>query len=288
MIAWYYFVFAAAVFYSIETLVEKRTLSVDHASAYISSFCLIAALISLLLVPFANFHISIYAIALILIAASINVLVYLLTARVYKHGNVSVASPVLSFLPQVFVLILAFVFLGEKLGVVQYASIAVMLIAVYLIMFRSGSRHKRPFERNIYIYFLLGTAMLAAVFNILLKYLLTTVTPVTYLILLQCFMAIEMMAYMQLHYGGVREVVKNTRKFIVPIVFAAACTTAYRFFFYTAVSGTFIALASPLLNTFTAILVVLAGAIIFKEGNVKKKLLLSLVMIAAVYALVFL
>jgi drug/metabolite transporter (DMT)-like permease len=287
MIAWYYLVIVAAVFYTIATLIEKGTLAVEHASAYSASACLIAALFSLLLLPYANFNIGIYAFVLILVAASVNVAVYLLTARVYKHSNVTVSSPVLSSLPQLFVVVLAFFFLGEQLDLVKYVSIAVMLIAVYFMMFRTSSKHKRPFERNIYIYFLLGTAILAAVFNILLKFVLTNVSPVTYLILLQCFMAIEMMAYMQLHYGGVKEVMRNTRKFSVPIVAAAAFTTAYRFFYYSAVSNTFVALASPLLNTFTAILVVLMGALIFKEGNMKKKLLLSGIMMVAVYFLVF-
>jgi drug/metabolite transporter (DMT)-like permease len=288
MIAWYYMVFVAAVFYSIATLIEKNTLAVEHASAYIASFCLMTAFFSLLLLPYANFNIGLYAIGLIFVAATVNVAIYLLTARVYKHSNITVSSPVLSSLPQVFVVIFALVFLGEQLGPIKYISIAVMLVAVYFMMFRTSPKHKRPFERNVYIYFLLGTAMLVAVFNILLKYVLTSVNSVTYLILLQCFMAVEMVVYMQLHYGGVGEIVRNTRKFSVPIVAAAAFTTAYRFFYYSAVSGTFIALASPLLNTFTAILVVLAGAVIFKEGNMKKKLFLSIVMMLAVYVLVFL
>jgi drug/metabolite transporter (DMT)-like permease len=288
MISWYYLVFVAAVFYAIATLIEKGTLAVEHASAYTASFCMIAAFFSLLLLPYANFSISPYAIGLIFIAATVNVAIYLLTARVYKHSNVTVSSPVLSSLPQVFVVMLALVFLGEQLDPIKYVAIAVMLIAVYLMMFRTSPKHKRPFERNLYVYFLLGTAGLVAVFNILLKYVLVTVNPVTYLILLQCIMAIEMMVYMQLHYGGVKEVARNTRRFILPIVATAAFTTAYRLFYYSAVSSTFIALASPLLNTFTAVLVVLMGTIIFKEGSIKKKILLSCVMIAAVYFLVFL
>ena len=288
MIAWYYLVFVAAVFYSIATLIEKGTLAVEHASAYSASFCLIAAFFSLLLLPYANFDIDIYDIGLILLAASVNVAIYLLTARVYKHSNISVSSPVLSSLPQFFVVILALIFLGEQLSPVKYVSIAVMLVAVYFMMFRTSPKHKRPFEKNVYIYFLLGTALLAAVFSILLKYTLTTVNPITYLILLQCFMAIEMVAYMQVHYGGIREIAKNTRKFSVPIVAAAAFTTAYRLFYYSAVLSTFIALASPLLNTFTAVLVVLLGVVIFQEGSMKKKLLLSGVMIVAAFCLVFL
>lgn len=286
MIAWYYLVFIAAVLYAISTLIEKSTLAVEHASAYCASFCMIAAFFSLLLLPFANFNISVYAIGLIFIAASVNVVIYLLTARVYKHSNVTVSSPVLSSVPQFFVVIFALVFLGEQLDPIKYISIAVMLIAVYFMMFKTSPKRKSPFERNIYIYFLLGTAMLTAIFNILLKYVLVSVSSVTYLILLQCIMAIEMMIYMQLHYGGVKEVVKNTRKFSLPIVAAAAFTTAYRLFYYSAVSSTFIALASPLLNTFTAILIVLVGVIVFKEGSMKKKLLLSAIMLIAVFFLV--
>ena len=288
MIAWFYFVFVGAVFYSISTLIEKSTLAVEHASAYTSSFCLIAALFSLLLLPLAgSFNVSIYAMGLIFLVASITTVIYLLTARVYKHSNVTVSSPILSTLPQVFVVILALIFLGEQLSPIKYMSIAVMLVAIYFMMFRTGSKHKSPFEKSIYIYFLLGTTALTAISTILLKYVLTTVDPIMYLILLQCFMAIEMMTYMQIRYGGVKEIAKNTRRFILPIVATSAFTVAYRLFYYRAVSNSFIALASPLLSAFTAILVILIGVMTFKEGNLKKKLFLSGIMIVAVYFLVF-
>lgn len=287
MIPWYYLVFVASVFYTIATLIEKGTLAVEHASAYSASFCLVAALLSLLLLPYANFNISPYAIGLIFLVATVTAIIYVLVARVYKHSNVTVSSPVLSTLPQLFVVVLALIFLGEQLSPIKYVSIAIMLVAIYFLMFKTGSEKKSPFEKEVYIYFLLGSAVLTAVSGILLKYVLIGVSPVTFLILLQCFMAIEMIAYMHLRYGGVKEIAKNTRKFIIPIIAAAAFTTAYRLFYYSAVSSVFIALASPLLSAFTAIMVVLIGVIMFKEGDMKRKLLLSAVMIVAVYFLVF-
>jgi drug/metabolite transporter (DMT)-like permease len=287
MIPWYYLVFIASVFYTLATLIEKGTLAVEHASAYSASFCLVAALFSLLLLPYANFNISLYSVMLILLVATISAVIYVLIARVYKHSNVTVSSPVLSTLPQLFVVVLALIFLGEQLSPIKYVSIAVMLVAIYFLMFKTGAKHKRPFEKDVYVYFLVGSAVLTAVSGILLKYVLTDVSPITYLILLQCFMAIEMMAYMHLRYGGVKEIAKNTRKFIAPIIAAAAFTTAYRLFYYYAVSSAFIALASPLLSAFTAIMVVLIGVVIFKEGDMKRKLLLSAIMIVAVYFLVF-
>lgn len=286
MIVWYYLIFVAAVFTTISTLIEKGTLAREHASAYIASFCLVGALFSLLLLPYATWNISLYAIGLIFVTALLNSVVNLLAARVYKHSNITVSSPVLSSLPQFFVVILALIFLGEQLRPIQYISIAVMLIAVYLIMFKSSPKHKYPFERSIYVYFLLGTAVISAVTTILLKYVITTVNPITFLILLQVFMAIDMMVYMQFHYGGVKEIARNTRKFSIPIVATAAFTTAYRYFYYTAIVSTSIALASPLLNTFAVLMTVLMGVIIFKEGNLKKKLLLSAIMIIAVFFLV--
>ncbi len=287
MIAWYYLVLIGAVFYTIAILIEKGALAVEYASAYSSSVCLVAALISLLLLPFADFSMSLYYLALIFIYATFNAIVYLLTARVYKHSSITVSSPVLSSLPQFFVVILAFEFLGEQLSPLKYISIGVLLVAIYLIMFKSDRKHKHPFERRVYIYFLLVTTALSAVGAILLKYALYGVSPITYLILMQAVMSVEMLVYMHFHYGGLRETVRNTRRFALPIFATAIFTVVYRLFYYFAVSGTFISLASPLLTALTVVLTVLAGALIFKEDDLKRRLLLSLVMIVAILFLVF-
>ncbi|MGC8537692.1 MAG: EamA family transporter [Candidatus Micrarchaeia archaeon] len=286
MIEWYYLVLVSAALMGFSSVLEKYMLKDEHASAYSASFSIIIALMALVFVPFANFNISLYAVALVFLISVISTISYILTARVYKHGDISVSSPILSSLPQLFVVVFAFMFLSERLSFVQYMSIAVMIVAAYLLLFKANSKRRSAFEGRKYIYELAIVVVLMAIGGVLLKYLLFYITPYTYIVLVEAFMALNMAVYMQLHYGGVKEIAHNMRKYRKPLLVIAIITMAYRITYYVAVSTAYVSLASPLRNTLTVVIAVLGGGLLFKEGNIVRKLALAAVMLAAVYFLI--
>ncbi len=286
MIEWYYLVLISAALMGFSSVLEKYMLKDEHASAYSASFSIIIALMALVFVPFADFNISPYAVALVFLISVVSTISYILTARVYKHGNISVSSPILSSLPQLLIVVFAFMFLSERLSFVQYMSIAVMIIAAYLLLFKANSRKKAAFEGKKYVYELVVVIALMAIGGVLLKYLLFYMNPYTYMVLVEAFMALDMIVYMQLHYGGVKEIAHNMRKYRKPLLAIAVITMAYRITYYVAVSTTYVSLASPLRNTLSVVITVLLGGMLFKEGNIARKLALAAVMLAAVYFLI--
>ena len=286
MIEWYYLVLISAALMGFSSVLEKYMLKDEHASAYSASFSIIIALMALVFVPFADFNISPYAVALVFLISVVSTISYILTARVYKHGNISVSSPILSSLPQLLIVVFAFMFLSERLSFVQYISIAVMIIAAYLLLFKANSRKKAAFEGKKYVYELVVVIALMAIGGVLLKYLLFYMNPYTYMVLVEAFMALDMTVYMQLHYGGVKEIAHNMRKYRKPLLAIAVITMAYRITYYVAVSTTYVSLASPLRNTLSVVITVLLGGMLFKEGNIARKLALAAVMLAAVYFLI--
>lgn len=286
MIEWYYLVLISAALMGFSSVLEKYMLKDEHASAYSASFSIIIALMALVFVPFADFNISPYAVALVFLISVVSTISYILTARVYKHGNISVSSPILSSLPQLLIVVFAFMFLSERLSFVQYMSIAVMIIAAYLLLFKANSRKKAAFEGKKYVYELVVVIALMAIGGVLLKYLLFYMNPYTYMVLVEAFMALDMTVYMQLHYGGVKEIAHNMRKYRKPLLAIAVITMAYRITYYVAVSTTYVSLASPLRNTLSVVITVLLGGMLFKEGNIARKLALAAVMLAAVYFLI--
>ena len=286
MIEWYYLVLISAALMGFSSVLEKYMLKDEHASAYSASFSIIIALMALVFVPFADFNISLYAVALVFLISVVSTVSYILTARVYKHGNISVSSPILSSLPQLLIVVFAFMFLSERLSFVQYMSIAVMIIAAYLLLFKANSRKRAAFDKKKYVYELVVVIALMAIGGVLLKYLLFYITPYTYIVLVEAFMALDMTVYMQLRYGGVKEIAHNMRIYRKPLLAIAVITMTYRITYYVAVSTTYVSLASPLRNTLSVVVTVLLGGMLFKEGNIARKLALAAVMLAAVYFLI--
>jgi uncharacterized membrane protein len=111
--------------------------------------------------------------------------------------------------------------------------------------------------------------------SIIFKYLLGVTTPITFMILSQVFVAINMVVYMSLKYGGVREVLANTKVYSKEMGAIVVLTVGYMFFYYTAVVTGPISLASPLKNSILVVITMLSGAFIFKEPDVRRKILLS-------------
>ncbi len=286
MIEWYYLVLISAALMGFSSVLEKYMLKDEHASAYSASFSIIIALMALVFAPFADFNISLYAVALVFLISVVSTVSYILTARVYKHGNISVSSPILSSLPQLLIVVFAFMFLSERLSFVQYMSIAVMIIAAYLLLFKANSRKRAAFDKKKYVYELIVVIALMAIWGVLLKYLLFYITPYTYIVLVEAFMALDMTVYMQLRYGGVKEIAHNMRIYRKPLLAIAVITMTYRITYYVAVSTTYVSLASPLRNTLSVVVTVLLGGMLFKEGNIARKLALAAVMLTAVYFLI--
>ena len=286
MMEWYYLVLISAALMGFSSVLEKYMLKDEHASAYSASFSIIIALMALVFVPFADFDISVYAVALVFLISVVSTVSYILTARVYKHGNISVSSPILSSLPQLLIVVFAFMFLSERLSFVQYMSIAVMIIAAYLLLFKANSRKRAAFDKKKYVYELVVVIALMAIGGVLLKYLLFYITPYTYIVLVEAFMALDMTVYMQLRYGGVKEIAHNMRIYRKPLLAIAVITMTYRITYYVAVSTTYVSLASPLRNTLSVVVTVLLGGMLFKEGNIARKLALAAVMLTAVYFLI--
>ena len=268
------------------TILEKRALYHEYASAYSSDFAIVAAVISLVLLPLAKFNINVFEIGLVYILSLLSTAGYLLTARTYKHGNISVTSATYSSMPIFFTVILAFIFLGEKLTIIQYTSILVMIVTTYILLFVNAKGSKSNFDTKNYAYIVIIVSVINGVSAIVLKYLLYSVNPFTALILLQVFSAINFTIYMQVRYGGIRELIKNFKNNKVVLVRQGILTVSYRATYYFAASLVAISLVVPLRNTIYVIITVMSGGIVFKESNIKRKIILSMVLIAAAYFLV--
>ena len=125
---------------------------------------------NLRILPFAKFNINIYELLIIYVMSILSALSYLFNARIYKHGNISVSTPVLSSLPQLFIVLLAFIFLREKLTILQYLAIAVLLVATYFLIAPKSAKKYKQFDSKKYVYLLVLNTLIMAAGAILMKY----------------------------------------------------------------------------------------------------------------------
>lgn len=288
MVAWYFLVAISAALMSTSTIVEKFALKAEHASAYSSDATLLIAVISLILIPFANFHVTLWEVALIYIMSLTSTTTYLLTARTYKHADVSAASPIISTLPPIFTVLLAFLFLHEGLYISQYLFIGALAVLAYLLLFKKSKDAKvKYFERGLYINYLFVTTLLMAVGAILTKYILSLgVSIITLFVIIGLSVAFNMFIYMTIKYGGIKEMGRNLAKHPLPLITTSSLALGYRLTYYAAASTAFISLVSPLRQSINIVVVVLAGAIIFKESDVVRKIAISMMMFACVYFII--
>ena len=285
MLYLYFLIILSGIVMAVSSLIEKRVLKSEHATAYTATFSIVTAIMALIFIPFTNFRISLVDLGLVYAVSFFSTVTYILTARVYKHGNISIASPLFSSVPQLLIVVFAFILLGERLSAIQYVSIVIIVAAVYMMMFRSGSKQS-GFTNKKYIYYLVLDMVLMAVAGILMKYTLYTVQPFTYLVLAEFFIAANMTVYMSIRYGGVHEIGQNLSRYKAPIIAISALTIAYRAMYYFALAGTYVSLASPLRNGADVLITVVGGGLLFGESSMKRKLALSVVMLAAIYFLV--
>ena len=288
MIPWYYLTIISAILMGIASVQEKKALKKEYASAYSSDFSVIAAIASLFLIPFASFNINLVQVGWVYLLSIATTAGYLLAARAYRHGELSVTSSIYNSLPILFIVILGFLLLGETLTPIQYGSIGVAIIGIILLLFFNYEETRNASVRRRYLRIILLSSFVSAIGAILLKYIVSdiSVNPITTLILTQVFSALNFTIYMQLKYGGVKEMFRNLEKYRGIIVTQAIFTTAYRATFYVAAALAAISLVSPLRNTIYVIITIFAGGTMFREKNIKLKMVIAAVLIITSYLLI--
>lgn len=287
MFEWYYLILISSILNGLATLVEKKALKNEYATEFSSTVTPIVALISLLFIPFADFNINLWQVAVIVAFSAVNAYGYLLAARAFRHGELSASSAAFGSLPTLVVVVLAFIFLSEQLAVVQYVGIIGMIIATYMLFFREPKRAdgKHMFESSKYKYVVLLAVLVSGIGSVFNKFAISGVNPYTFFIISSISMAVFFAVFISVRYRGVREITETARSYKLPLSLTAVFTMGYRLTFYLALVLVPVSLAQPLSNTFYVIITVAIGGLIFREGNLRRKMILSAFLIFFAYLL---
>ncbi|MGC8571742.1 MAG: EamA family transporter [Candidatus Micrarchaeia archaeon] len=284
---WPYLAITAGFFSGITALLEKRLLKIEHALAYTASITFIITIFSLMLLPLANFNITPLNWLLLYIYSITLTVSFWFTARLFRHGNISIASPIYKTLPILFVVILAFLFLGESLSLIQYGFIIILTVSAYLLINESKKvKESNDYRYNYQILILLDT-IAVSIGLIILKYLLNYITIPSLIIIANVFTSLNLLILIIRRGPLYLTWFKNDMKaYANNIVLISSLTFFYRILFYLTISSILVSLAVPIANVTTIIITVLIGGAMFKEKNIFKKLLLALIMVISAYFLI--
>ena len=287
MIEWYYLVIISALLNGISQIIEKKLLKVEHSLAFSTTVTAGVALISLILIPFASVPANSAQWLSILAFSATLALSYWLAARLYRHGNISIAAPMYNVLPILFVVIGAFIFLSEVLTIGNYAAILVIVAAAYLMFSEVNKIKKSEHTIKMYKRLIFAATLITAANLIILKYALLSINIYTLLIVTSILTAVFLFFEILGKSSAYREkMISAIRGNATTLIFMAVLTVSYRVLFYLAVSGAAISLATPLNSAIVLVLTVVPSGIMFGEKRLRQKILLSAIMLIAMYFLI--
>ncbi|MFI5412556.1 MAG: EamA family transporter [Candidatus Micrarchaeales archaeon] len=284
MIEWYYLAIGSGVLAASASLIEKHLLNKEHATSFTAVTTIVITIFTLFFLPSASFNLSLQQLALIYISATAFAGSSLLVARLYRHSNVSSTSPITSTLPIMFLTVLALLFLNESLSTTQYVGIVVLIAAIYMML--SDTRKGIPIQflkKNVQYF--IATGLLYAIGATILKFLLTDISPYTFLIVSEIFMSIDVLAFVFLRFKTLKYVIRDIRSYKVEVFVFSFASVGFGVLYYLAAVTESISIVFPLRSGVSIILTVFASGVLLHE-KIAKRIPLAIIMVVAMYLIV--
>lgn len=283
---WYIFAILAAVLTAASTIVEKKTLLKEHAMEFSAVLAIFNFLIALVLLPFINLNFSLNMLALIYIASVLATIAFLFVAKAVRHMDISIISPLLAFDPAV-VVVLAFFILGERITYLQLSGILLLIVGSYVLEAENYNMKKiftRKFKSN-YFYYIILALTLYGFCSILDKFILNTVSPLTFILIIHFFIALNFIVLISIFHNGfegIKHGIKSAGKWIF---FVAILVTSYRLLQVQAISMTYVSLVIPI-KRMSNLFATVVGGKIFHEKNLAKRTIACIIMLVGAFLVI--
>ena len=279
---WYFFAIIAAIFFGIRMIVEKKTLLKEHALEMSTILSIFIFFIFFIFFDRIDFSIPIDVALLIFFSSILATFAFLFLAKGVRHMDVSITAPLLNFSPA-FVVLLAYFFLGEKLNLLQFSGIVLLVIGAYFL------EVERPFQnpfrpiihlfKSKYTQYLFLSMIAYSFVSILDKVILTKVDQFTYLFFIQFFIMINFIVLINLLHDGFRGISHGIKRAGIWIFFLAILFIIQRTAYLTAVSLVAVSLAFPIYRTGTLVSTLLGGQL-FHDGHLLHRTIACVIMVA--------
>ncbi len=285
---WYILALGSAIFSTLAALTEKKTLIKVHAMEFSCALAIVNFLLTLPFLSMADFNIPIFVLAVMYASSIIATIAFLFIAKAVRHLEISLVSPLLNLNPAILAT-LAYFILGERITHAQIAGILMIMAGAYIVEI-NWQKHsifepvKAMFSSRHTRYILLS-CLLYSISSICDKFALNYVTPITYLLIIQFFIAINFTILINLFYGGFKDISIGFRHAGKSIFLIAFFTISYRLLQAWAVSLTLVSLVIPI-KRLSTLFSTLAGGRLFHEKGTKRKAIACIIMLAGAYLII--
>jgi transporter family protein len=196
-----------------------------------------------------------------------------------KHLPITLTGPINAFRP-VLVLLGALIIFGEKLNGLQWTGVLLSILSLFLLSL-SGKKEGINFTSNKWIFILFGAVVMGAVSGLYDKYIIRQLPP----IFVQSWFNIYQVAIM----GSILLLMKRktSSKFRwswwIPLISIFISIADFAYFHSLSSDGALIAVIS-MIRRGSVIISFTAGALLFKEKNLKAKALdLVLILVGLIF-----
>jgi len=283
---WIFLALGAAVLHATSALINKKVMEHEHAlefGALKGSF----GLLLIFAFPFIRLdyslgtYLSIFGISLI---GFLGMLFYLKSLR---HGELSNVTPLLNLSP-LFILLIAFILLGERVSGIALIGILLLIIGTYLLQI--GASHSKNFfaplrsiGRSKYSLYMILVAIIFSLCATLEKGLLNSgVTALSLAIILRFMISVNFLTFDLIKYGG-KQLFSDMKKdgllaFTGSLSDILSITAQY---LALSIPGVMVSLVIPIKRVST-LFTTIAGGRMFHEKHLGVKVISCIVMLAGV------
>jgi drug/metabolite transporter (DMT)-like permease len=287
MVFWFVFAFLTALFESAKDVLSKRGLM--HVDEYVAAWALRffatpIVILLLLFIPIPKLGNEFWA--ALLVSGALNIISTVIYMKALKSSELSLTVPMLAFTPA-FLLLTSPIINGEFPSFLGMAGILISVFGSYFMNIRE--RHKgflAPFRALIKEPGPRCMFLVAFIWSISSNYDKIGVvnsSSLFWVVALNIFLVIFMTPLMLMRSRGSGKMIKTHLKSLVPIGMVSALGLMAQM---TAISMTLVAYVISV-KRMSAVLGVVFGYTIFKEKNVRERLIGALIMVIGIIVLAF-
>ena len=279
---WAIFGLLSAAFLGIYDIFKKSSLNENAVIPVLFFATLTSAVIFIPVVVLSNVHpeflkgIGLYAPPItltehlqVLLKAALVISSWLLAFFALKNLPISIYSPIRATSP-LWTLIGAIIIFQESLNLLQWVGISLTL-GFFFLFSTAGKREGIKFEKNKWVFFIVAATILAAASGLYDKYIIRRIDRIAVQAYFSFYQVVVLLPVLFLLWYPKR---KKTTTFhwhwAIPAIGISLVFADFFYFYALSIEGSMISIIAALRRSSVVIAFTL-GALIFKEGNLKRK-----------------
>lgn len=284
---WFLYAVLGAVTISIAGIISKKELFKKHALEFATLKTMFMGIMALVLLFFIRPNVKFSIVILIYLISLGGTLAILLRTKALRHLDLSTFSPLNNISP-LFLVVFAFILLGERLEGIQLFGIFLIIAGAYTL--EVDHKYKNffdPFKRMLkkrYHFLLLITLIIVSLLAVADKYMITNhIDAMAYVCYIWIFIGFNFIV-IDFFMFRLKDVKADLRKNVFPIIGVGLFTFLSSIFTVLAFSLQIASLVIPVKRLATLFDTMIGGSM-FHEKGIKLKIIACLIMILGTYFL---